>query len=281
MFLSNMREKNLLKSSKSLCETRKIMREHVLPDENGIVKAGTPYPQSVLVGKNLLRNADLSQGDKAWGGAQGSNVSYGRAVVEHNGKKVMAIKHKVVDPKKELGPCLVAPNTNQEIRTERLKHNKMTISFKAMNHPTAQYTDGIQVYVNDLVFFEHLMLTDELTEYTATKEYEPTDTLVNFYFRTANETKRTIQDMYVTDVKLEFGERTAFSIAPEDGGPLPNPAEKVRGLIFEDIDFNDKTNSVKTNTVLVSGVVHEKRLPVPIDAKTKAQLNRITFYSGD
>lgn len=273
----------MLKSSKFINETRKINKLFAMVDENNIAHAGAPYPYRTAVGRNLIRDADFK--------SEEMNKETGWRVITGVGNS-LDVSYPLVDGKKAVS--LVTKDSGTGFKSASLRNRfdrvfldgkqKVTISFKAKLIEPVNTSEIEHVYItsqrhnasDNLNVASNVKLTEEMQEFSFTGEAS-SEYINQIEIRLGSNEK--IQNAVIQDVKLEFGDKTDFTVAPEDGGPVPAESKNREGLLFEDVYFDGETPKV-ISALTISGVVYEKILPVPIEQTTKDTLNKIIFYNG-
>lgn len=287
----SMLDLNMLASTRTSLATRKINKLYARVDDDGVARAGTPYPYATAVGRNLIRNADFKDETTndgiGWivGSGVGNKVTVSYPTVD--GKKAMT----VVSEKKSDGyQTLYIQNVFDNVYLDGKQ--KVTISFKVKSIDPITTNKIERVYISlgrnntssNVIIAESVDLTKETTEEPLE---EPTKELKEFSFSVETSLEyinriefrlgsgNDIQNIAIQDVKLELGNKTDFTIAPEDGGPAASESKARDGLLFEDISFKDEQRVV--SSILIGGAVLEDRLPVKILAASKKQLKKIKF----
>lgn len=288
MRLSNISELNMLKSAKFTNETRKINRLLAMIEEDDIARAGTPYPFMEAKGRNLLRNADFKEGTNYWTNYQYYESNGSASVI----READRFACKVFDRKFRNGGSVGSLNSqliNEYMPTE--VEGKVTVSFKAKvinpsdepHHITkiSHCLPGTGTPLIREIFAKEIKLTEEYQEFhfSINSRYNMFEQLE---FHTGGQLLNNGDSCTVvfSDIKLEFGDKTDFTIAPEDGGPEPEKSKSKEGLLYEDIDFGKRPARV-ISSLIVAGIVYEERLPIPIEKETKESLNKIIFYGGE
>lgn len=282
--LKNMNELNMLKSSKFINETRKINKLFARVDENNIAHAGTPYPYKTSVGRNLIRDADFK--------SEEINGAIGWQVVTGIGND-LNVTYPLVDGKKAIS--LVTKDSGSGFKSASLRNRfervfldgqqKVTISFKAKLIEPVNTSEIDYVYISaqkpssssNFKIASNIALTEEMQEFSFAG-FTNLEYINQIEIRLGSNDE--IQNSVIQDVKLELGDKTDFTIAPEDGGPAPAESKIREGLLFEDIHFDDETPKV-ISALTIAGIVYEKRLPLPIEKETKDSINKIIFYNGE
>lgn len=279
-----MAEKNMLKSEKFINMTRKVNKLYARVDEHGVARAGTPYPYKTAVGRNLLMNANFenpdfeSTGWKSYGGVSNEALM---EQIEVEGKSMLSVTTTPYNPSHAFSSMRLEYVFNPTVDVHEV--GLMTLSFKAKKATDRgvgaikeiRITSEQGGYGDTLRVVKNLELTDTLTNYDIPFNHDEDFKFGNISIALGHNEELT--DLIITDIKLEIGELTEFTLSPEDGGEEPRDAKDREGLIFEDIDFHDVQDKRKAGALMVRGVVEEKRLPIEIEPETKKKLRNINF----
>lgn len=281
---TSMTELNMLKSDKFITETRKINKAYARIDENGIARAGTPYPFKNPIGRNYVKNANFSNVDdrdkyqviKGWNTGTVDreyieDEEFGTVLkmssngsTEQNGWSLgvkflleetiqsgnYVTRSFMVKPVDEVAPNPVIPATS-------LSYDDLSgSSYFTLNTPIEHGWTKFEktYYVRDEIESIDIQVTDSIGG------------------------KYRAQDLFIANIKVEIGkESTEFCLAVSDGGPEERLYSEREGLIFDAIDFNQKGVQRVEGSLLIRGCVIEGNLPVVIEPETKKTLRNINF----
>lgn len=275
----SMLDLNMLASTRTSLATRKINKLYARVDENGIAHAGTPYPYATAVGRNFIRDADFK--NETINGAVGWTIRTG---VGNN----VDVTYPIIDEKKAIS--LVSKKSSSGLETVALRNRfervyldgkqKFTISFKAkaIEPFTTKKIEYIYITLqrsgssSNVRIADSVELSEDMQEFSFSTEASM-EYINQIEIRLGSNAN--LQNAIIQDVKLEMGNKTDFTIAPEDGGPAASESKAREGLLFEDISFEDEQRAV--SSILIGGTALEDRLPVKILAASKKQLKKIKF----